>query len=74
MNFVYSVPPITQEEALLAIGFKPPFADIRFGPFTGNATLMRWFNALNHYYNVRGKYVLCFNYLYVNMLSICLLI
>ena len=37
----YSLPPISQEEALLLLGFKPPFGEIRFGPFTGNMTLMR---------------------------------
>jgi len=38
----YSLPPITQEEALTVLGFQPPFGEIRFGPFTGNATVMRW--------------------------------
>jgi len=33
--------PITQEEALEVLGFSPPFGDIRFGPFTGNVTVMR---------------------------------
>ncbi|XP_072049330.1 basic immunoglobulin-like variable motif-containing protein [Amphiura filiformis] len=47
--------PITQEQALTVLGFKPPFAEIRFGPFTGNATLMRWFEQLNNHYGVRGK-------------------
>ena len=37
-----SLPPITQEEALTVLGFQPPFGEIRFGPFTGNATVMRW--------------------------------
>ncbi|CAD5117993.1 DgyrCDS6734 [Dimorphilus gyrociliatus] len=60
-NFLFSTlghgdrRPITQEEALLAIGFKPPFEEIKFGPFTGNATLMRWFRQLNDYYKVRGR-------------------
>ena len=36
-----SLAPITQEEALTILGFKPPFGEIRFGPFTGNATLLR---------------------------------
>ncbi|XP_010726919.1 basic immunoglobulin-like variable motif-containing protein [Meleagris gallopavo] len=46
-NFLYStlgagsLPPITQEEALHILGFQPPFEEIRFGPFTGNTTLMR---------------------------------
>ncbi|XP_053404168.1 basic immunoglobulin-like variable motif-containing protein isoform X2 [Mercenaria mercenaria] len=47
--------PITQEEALTTLTFKPPFSDIRFGPFTGNATLMRWFRHLNDHYKVRGR-------------------
>ena len=34
--------PISQEEALLVLGFVPPFGEIRFGPFTGNQTLMRY--------------------------------
>lgn len=43
--FFFSLPPITQEEALHILGFQPPFEEIRFGPFTGNTTLMRyvWF-------------------------------
>lgn len=36
-----SLPPLSQEEALHILGFQPPFEDIKFGPFTGNATLMR---------------------------------
>ncbi|XP_071798489.1 basic immunoglobulin-like variable motif-containing protein [Asterias amurensis] len=47
--------PITQEEALTVLGFKPPFGEIRFGPFTGNGTLMRWFKKLNNHYGTRGK-------------------
>lgn len=53
-----SLPPISQEEALLFLGFKPPFGEIRFGPFTGNMTLMRWFRQLNDRYKVKGR---CFN-------------
>ena len=37
----HSFPPVTQEEALTLLGFQPPFGEIRFGPFTGNATVMR---------------------------------
>ncbi|XP_060573480.1 basic immunoglobulin-like variable motif-containing protein isoform X2 [Ruditapes philippinarum] len=47
--------PITQEEALTTLTFKPPFSDIRFGPFTGNSTLMRWFRILNDHFKVRGR-------------------
>ncbi|XP_060235813.1 basic immunoglobulin-like variable motif-containing protein isoform X4 [Meriones unguiculatus] len=64
-NFLYSVmgagnlPPITQEDALHILGFQPPFEDIRFGPFTGNTTLMRWFRQINDHFHVKGcSYVL----------------
>ncbi|XP_031552794.1 basic immunoglobulin-like variable motif-containing protein [Actinia tenebrosa] len=50
-----SLRPISQEEALTILGFKPPFGEIRFGPFTGNATLMRWFHQLCNHYKVRGR-------------------
>ncbi|XP_060681774.1 basic immunoglobulin-like variable motif-containing protein isoform X1 [Hemiscyllium ocellatum] len=54
-----SLPPITQEEALHILGFQQPYEDIRFGPFTGNATLMRWFRQLNEHFHMRGcSYVL----------------
>ncbi|XP_078401967.1 basic immunoglobulin-like variable motif-containing protein isoform X1 [Cetorhinus maximus] len=54
-----SLPPITQEEALHILGFHQPYEDIRFGPFTGNATLMRWFRQLNEHFHIRGcSYVL----------------
>uniref|UniRef100_UPI00398F173A DNA excision repair protein ERCC-5 n=1 Tax=Pristiophorus japonicus TaxID=55135 RepID=UPI00398F173A len=54
-----SLPPITQEEALHILGFNQPYEDIRFGPFTGNATLMRWFRQLNENFHMRGcSYVL----------------
>ena len=39
--FVNRLKPITQEEALTILGFKPDFSETRFGPFTGNTTLMR---------------------------------
>uniref|UniRef100_A0A673CL81 Basic, immunoglobulin-like variable motif containing n=1 Tax=Sphaeramia orbicularis TaxID=375764 RepID=A0A673CL81_9TELE len=51
-NFLYStlgagsLPPISQEEALHILGFQPPFEEIKFGPFTGNATLMRYRKSL----------------------------
>ncbi|XP_028655877.1 basic immunoglobulin-like variable motif-containing protein [Erpetoichthys calabaricus] len=64
-NFLYStlgagsLPPITQEEALHILGFQPPFEEIKFGPFTGNATLMRWFRQINDNFRVRGcSYIL----------------
>ncbi|CAG05667.1 unnamed protein product, partial [Tetraodon nigroviridis] len=64
-NFLYStlgagsLPPISQEEALHVLGFQPPFEEIKFGPFTGNATLMRWFRQINDNFRVRGcSYIL----------------
>ncbi|KAJ3599733.1 hypothetical protein NHX12_033689 [Muraenolepis orangiensis] len=64
-NFLYStlgagsLPPISQEEALHILGFQPPFEDIKFGPFTGNAMLMRWFRQINENFRVRGcSYIL----------------
>ncbi|XP_076871162.1 basic immunoglobulin-like variable motif-containing protein [Brachyhypopomus gauderio] len=64
-NFLYStlgagsLPPMSQEEALHILGFQPPFEEIKFGPFTGNATLMRWFRQINDHFRVRGcSYIL----------------
>ncbi|XP_056460344.1 basic immunoglobulin-like variable motif-containing protein [Gadus chalcogrammus] len=64
-NFLYStlgagsLPPLSQEDALHILGFQPPFEDIKFGPFTGNATLMRWFRQINENFRVRGcSYIL----------------
>ncbi|XP_028856595.1 basic immunoglobulin-like variable motif-containing protein [Denticeps clupeoides] len=64
-NFLYStigagsLPPISQEEALHILGFQPPFEEIKFGPFTGNTTLMRWFRQINDHFRVRGcSYIL----------------
>ncbi|EDO43541.1 predicted protein, partial [Nematostella vectensis] len=60
-NFIFStlgsgnLRPISQEEVMTILGFKPPFGEIRFGPFTGNATLMRWFRKLCEHFNVRGR-------------------
>ena len=60
-NYLYSrvgqgsLPPISQEEAMYVLGFRPPFDQIRFGPFTGNVTLFRWFHQLNQHYGVTGK-------------------
>ncbi|XP_062521893.1 basic immunoglobulin-like variable motif-containing protein isoform X2 [Corticium candelabrum] len=47
--------PITQEQALTVLGFAPSFDEIRFGPFTGNVTLMRWFQRLNKHFRVFGR-------------------
>ncbi|XP_061540842.1 basic immunoglobulin-like variable motif-containing protein isoform X2 [Phycodurus eques] len=73
-NFLYStlgagsLPPVSQEETLHILGYRPPFDDIKFGPFTGNATLMRrglprplprWFRQINDHFRVRGcSYIL----------------
>ena len=46
---------ISQEEAMNVLGFQPPYNEIRFGPFTGNKTLLKWFQTLNQYYKVQGK-------------------
>uniref|UniRef100_A0A671R4M7 Basic immunoglobulin-like variable motif-containing protein n=1 Tax=Sinocyclocheilus anshuiensis TaxID=1608454 RepID=A0A671R4M7_9TELE len=55
----FSLPPMSQEEALHILDFQPPFEDIKFGPFTGNATLMRWFRQINDHFRVRGcSYIL----------------
>ncbi|XP_068609394.1 basic immunoglobulin-like variable motif-containing protein [Brachionichthys hirsutus] len=59
-NFLYStlgagsLPPVSQEQALHILGFQPPFEEIKFGHFTGNATLMRWFRQINDHFRVRG--------------------
>lgn len=59
-NFLFSslgagsLQPLSQEDALNILGFKPPFGEIRFGPFTGNATLMRWFKQLCNHFGVDG--------------------
>nr|KAG5708218.1 hypothetical protein BaRGS_021152 [Batillaria attramentaria] len=55
-----SLNPITQEQALTVLRFQPPFQDIRFGPFTGNITLLKWFRQLNDHFKVKGR---CF-YMY----------
>ncbi|CBZ23535.1 conserved hypothetical protein [Leishmania mexicana MHOM/GT/2001/U1103] len=47
--------PHAQEELMSILGFEPPFGDIAWGPFTGNATLIRWFHALNRHFGVRGR-------------------
>ena len=60
-NFLFSVighgklPVLCQEKALICLGIEPPFQDIRFGPFTGNNTLVSWFNTLNLSFSVKGQ-------------------
>jgi len=46
---------LSQEEALNILGFKEPYNEIRFGPFTGNATLIKWFEKLNTHFSVNGN-------------------
>jgi len=59
-NYLYSTlgvgthQPISTEEALEVLGFKPPYSNFDFGTFTGNDTLVQWFNLLNKYYKVKG--------------------
>lgn len=47
--------PHSQEEIMSILGFEPPFGDIAWGPFTGNATLIRWFHALNRHFGHKGR-------------------
>lgn len=48
-----TLPPISQEEVMTIIGFKPPFEQIRWGPFTGNQRLCSWFYLINKAVNAR---------------------
>jgi hypothetical protein len=60
-NFLYStlgggdLNPISTEEALEILGFKPPYTNISFGSFTGNNTLIVWFNLLRKHFNMKGS-------------------
>lgn len=60
-NYLYStlgygtLKPLTQEDALKILGFTEPFDSIRFGPFTGNITLMKWFYELNAHFSLHGN-------------------
>jgi len=60
-NYLFStlgtgnLPPISQEEAMVFLGFQPPFNEINFTPFTGTGTLLKWFETLNRHYNVKGE-------------------
>ena len=47
--------PISTEEALEVLGFKPPYQGVSFGSFTGNDTLILWFSLLNRYFGVKGE-------------------
>jgi hypothetical protein len=60
-NYLYStlgagkLLPISTEEALEILGFKPPYQNFDFGSFTGNDTLIQWFNLLNKYFKIKGN-------------------
>jgi hypothetical protein len=60
-NYLYSTlgygkrPVLSQEKALITLGIEPPFHDIRFGPFTGNNTLINWFTTINLTFGLKGK-------------------
>jgi len=46
---------LTQEQALEILGFAQPFDEIRFGPFSGNSSILKWFNQLCKYFGVKGQ-------------------
>ena len=46
---------LTQEQALEILGFAQPFDEIRFGPFSGNSSILRWFNILCKHFGVKGQ-------------------
>ena len=60
-NYLYSSlgvgdkQPISTEEALEVLGFKPPYNNVAFGSFTGNETLILWFSLLNKFYGTSGE-------------------
>ena len=41
--------------ALTIIGIEPPYNDISFGAFTGNNTLIDWFNRLTMHFGLKGR-------------------
>ena len=49
-NYLYSTlgvgdkNPVSTEEMLEILGFKPPYTKVNFGLFTGNTTLLKWFD------------------------------
>ena len=50
-----SLNPVSVEEALEVFGFQPPYHNVQFGSFTGNDTLIQWFNLLNRKFGVKGE-------------------
>ena len=65
-NFLFSTlgagshRPISTEEALEVLGFKPPYHGVSFGSFTGNDTLILWFSLLNKFFGVKGEAKIAF--------------
>ena len=37
------------------LGFEQPYDDIRFGPFSGNSSILRWFRQLCKHFGVKGE-------------------
>lgn len=60
-NFLYSwlgagsMKPLTVETAMTHLGFKPPYEEIKFGSFTGNGKILKWFRKLVQIYGMRGQ-------------------
>jgi len=48
-------PLMTQDQALEILGFVQPFDEIRFGPFSGNTSILRWFNMLCKHFGLKGQ-------------------
>ena len=47
--------PISVEEAFETVEIMPPYNEVPFGSFTGNKTLIRYYEQLNIRYGVRGE-------------------
>ena len=60
-NFLYStlghgtLAPVSVEEALELVGFKPPYFGVKFGTFTSNKLLIEYFTKLNEKFGVSGS-------------------
>ena len=37
------------------LGFEQPFEEIRFGPFSGNSSILKWFSTLCKHFGVKGS-------------------
>lgn len=59
-NFLHStlgvghLQPISVEEGLETAGILPPYENVPFGSFSGNATLIRWYSQLNDRFGAKG--------------------